>query len=87
MDDDDLILKRRAQVLQWTSRGQSVSYLLLLLAMVVFFVGLIAGFTGVYVVLVCGSLGLAAVILAPSIIFSYAAKAADRFERTGKTGH
>lgn len=87
MDDDERILRQRAQVLRLTSLGQSVSYVLLLLAMVFFFVGLVVGFNGAFVVLVCGSLGLAAVILAPSIIFSYAAKAADRFEKTGKTGH
>lgn len=87
MDDDDRILRQRAQVLRLTSLGQSISYVLLLGAMFLFFIGLVTGFNDTYVVLVCGLLGLAAVILAPSIIFSYAAKAADRFERTGKTGH
>ena len=32
-------------------------------------------------------MAVATVVLAPSIILGYAAKAAEREERTGKTGH
>ncbi len=85
--DDDLVLKRRAQALQLANTGQRVGYLLLLAAMVTFFIGLAIGLSGLTTTIIVVCLALAAVILAPAIILGYAAKAAEREERTGKTGH
>lgn len=87
MDDDELILKRRAQATRLAATGQRVGYLLLLAAMVLFIGGLIAGLNDTITTLIVICLGLAAVILAPAIILGYAAKAAEREERTGRTGH
>lgn len=87
MHDDDPILRRRAQALRLANAGQRAGYLLLLMAMVAFVVGMFVGLndTTTTVVVVC--LGVAAVTLGPSIILGYAAKAAEREERTGRTGH
>jgi hypothetical protein len=78
---DDPVLRRRTQVLRLTALGQRLGYTCFALAMVLFFVGLIAQFprwtvTTIVVLMVGGS-----VVLLPSIIFSYAAKAADKEDR------
>ena len=75
------MLRRRAQVLQLTSAGQRFGYACFGLSMVLFFVGLVAQFpqwivTAIVVLMVVGS-----VVLLPAIVFSYAAKAADKEER------
>ena len=84
---DDPILQRRAQALRLANTGQRVGYLLLLVAIVTFFVGLAVGLTGTTTTIIAACMAVAAVVLAPSIILGYAAKAAEREERTGKTGH
>jgi choline-glycine betaine transporter len=85
--DDDPILRQRARALRLANTGQRVGYLLLGFALVLFFFGLWNGLTDGVTTLIAIAMGLAAVILAPAIILGYAAKAADREERTGKTGH
>jgi hypothetical protein len=85
--DDDPILRRRAQALRLANAGQRTGYGLLLVAMVAFAVGLAVGLNDATTTIVVVCLALAAVVLAPSIILGYAAKAAEREERTGKTGH
>ncbi|MEY2399384.1 MAG: hypothetical protein QOJ00_2558 [Actinomycetota bacterium] len=88
MDDpNDPILQQRARALRLANTGQRVGYGLLLVALVVFFVGLAVGLTAFITTTIAICMALAAVILAPSIILGYAAKAADRFEKTGSTGH
>lgn len=85
--DDDPILRRRAQALRLANAGQRLGYLLLGLAIVVFIAGLVIGLndTATTIVVVC--MAIAAIVLGPSIILGYAAKAAEREERTGRTGH
>ena len=85
--DDDPILRQRAQALRLANTGQRVGYSLLLLAMVAFFVGLFVGLNDVFTTIIVVCMAVAALVLGPSIILGYAAKAADREERTGKTGH
>ena len=80
-DDTDPVLRRRGQVLRLTSLGQRFGYACFALAMVLFFVGLVAQFpqwlvNTIVVLMVAGS-----IVLLPAIIFSYAAKAADEEER------
>ena len=88
MDEaDDPILVQRARVLRLTNLGQRVGYSLLLLALITFFVGLFVSFNTAVTTTIIVAMAVAAPILAASIIFSYAAKAAERFERTGQTGH
>jgi uncharacterized membrane protein len=85
--DEDPILQRRAQALRLANAGQRTGYALLLVAIVTFFVGLSVGLSGTTTTIIAVCMALAAVVLGPSIILGYAAKAADREERTGKTGH
>ena len=85
--EDDPILRRRAQALRLPTTGPRVGYLLLLLALVIFVAGLFTNLTDTITTIIAICMGVAAVVLAPAIILGYAAKAAEREERTGRTGH
>lgn len=85
--EDERIVRQRAFATRLAATGQRAGYSLLGVAMVLFFVGLVVGYTDLWVTLIVASFALGAVVLGPSIILGYAAKAADRFEKTGKTGH
>ncbi len=80
MTDDDLdpVRQRRAQVARLVSIGQRVGYGLFGLAVVAFAIGFVVGFTDgvVHVIELCLLLG--SIVLAPSIVFAYAVKAAER---------
>ena len=80
-DADDPIRHRRAQVAHWTQLANRVGYLLLLLAIVLFFVALATGFTATMASLVVAAMVAACVLLAPSIVLGYAVKAAEREDR------
>jgi sugar phosphate permease len=74
----DPVIVRRRRLARWADRGQRAGYALFGVATVLFVVGFVAGFssgmvTAVVVALVAGSL-----VLAPSIVVGYAARAADR---------
>jgi hypothetical protein len=79
--ETDPVLRRRAQVLRLTSAGQRFGYTCFAAATVLFFVGLVAQFPGWLVTAVVVLLVAGSVVLLPSIIFSYAAKAADKEDR------
>ena len=64
-----------AKLAQWAQR---VGYLLLLLAIAAFVVGLFAGFGGWAGTVVIASLGATCVTLAPAIVLGYAVRAAQR---------
>ncbi|MDP1793750.1 MAG: hypothetical protein Q8K63_06385 [Acidimicrobiales bacterium] len=85
--EDDPILRQRARALALANLGQTTGYVLLMLAMVVFVVGVIVGLEDWMTTVIVVLMAVAALVLGPSIILGYAAKAADRFEKTGKTGH
>ncbi|HEU4841053.1 MAG TPA: hypothetical protein VFT09_06400 [Ilumatobacteraceae bacterium] len=78
---DDPIRRRRAQVARWTSIANRTGYVLLLVALVLFFVALVVGFSGVMATLVLIALLAACVLLAPTIVLGYAVKAAERDDR------
>ena len=78
---DDPIRRRRAQVARWTSIANRTGYVLLLVALVLFFVALVVGFSGTMATLVLIALLAACVLLAPSIVLGYAVKAAERDDR------
>ena len=80
-DADDPIRHRRAQVARWTQLANRVGYLLLLLAIVLFFVALATGFSATMAGLVVAAMVAACVLLAPSIVLGYAVKAAERVDR------
>ena len=75
--DDDPIRRRRARVAHWTLLANRMGYLLLALAVVLFFVAFATGFTATMATLVIATLIVACVLLAPSIVLGYAVKAAD----------
>ena len=83
----DPVLARRAAIARLVSVGQRVGYSLFGLAMVLFFVGLVADYTQVLTNLIVGCLLLGSLILAPAIVFGYAVKAAERDEQGLGTGH
>jgi hypothetical protein len=84
---DDPVLARRAAIARLVSVGQRVGYALFGLAMVLFFVGLVAGYTQVLTNVIVGCLLAGSLILAPAIVFGYAVKAAERDEQGLGTGH
>ncbi|MFN8018083.1 MAG: hypothetical protein U0P45_08160 [Acidimicrobiales bacterium] len=67
--------------------GYSVGYALFALATVLFFVGLVAGYTSALTTMIIGSLLVGSAVLAPAIVFGYAVKAAEREEQGLPSGH
>jgi len=78
---DDPIRRRRAVVARWTLLANRVGYVLLAVAMALFFIALLLGFSALMAGLVAGALIAACVVLAPAIVLGYAVKAADREDR------
>lgn len=83
----DPVLARRAIIARLVSAGQRVGYGLFGLAVVLFFVGLAAGYTQVLTNVIVGCLLAGSLILAPAIVFGYAVKAAEREEQGLGSGH
>lgn len=77
-DLDDPVLARRRQVARWTLLANRVGYLVLALAVALFFMAFVFGFTATMATLIVISLVVSFVLLAPSIVLGYAVKAADR---------
>ena len=78
---DDPVRARRARVARWTLLANRVGYVLLGVAVVLFFVALMVGFSAPMATLVVATMVLAFALLAPSIVLGYAVKAADREDR------
>jgi nitrogen fixation-related uncharacterized protein len=74
----DPVRARREQVARWTRLANRAGYVLLAVAVVLFFVALATGFSGTMATLVLVALVAAFVLLAPSIVLGYAVKAAER---------
>ena len=81
VEPPDPVRTRRAQVARWTAIANRAGYLLLTIAVVLFFVALAVGFSGTMATLVVAALLAAFVLLAPSIVLGYAVKAAEREDR------
>lgn len=79
------MLVRRRQIARAAELGQRAGYGLFGLAIVVFVVGFVVGFTPAVVTLVVGALVVGSVLLAPAIVAGYAVKAADREDRDTAT--
>jgi hypothetical protein len=82
-NDNDPVLARRARLARLAETGQRVGYGCFGVAIVVFVIGAIRGFSDVTVTVVVTALAVGSVTLAPAIVLGYAAKAADREERGG----
>lgn len=77
----DPIRRRRAQVARWTLLANRIGYILLAVAVALFFLALMLGFSSTMAALVVATLVAACVLLAPSIVLGYAVKAAERDDR------
>jgi predicted lysophospholipase L1 biosynthesis ABC-type transport system permease subunit len=78
---DDPVRRRRAQVARWTQLANRIGYVLLTVAVALFFLALLTGFDATMATLVIAALVAAFVLLAPSIVLGYAVKAAEREDR------
>jgi hypothetical protein len=77
----DPVRARRAQVAQLVAWGMRVGYGLLVLACVVFVVGAVGHFTPLLTRVVTVAMAGCTLTLAPSIVFGYAVRAAEREDR------
>ncbi len=87
MTPNDPVLERRAQIAKLVSAGQRVGYGLFGLALVLFVVGLAAGFGNGVATIITGCLVVGSLILAPAIVFGYGIKAAERADLGLPDGH
>ena len=77
----DPVLERRARIARLVSVGKRLGYGLYVVAIVAFFIGLVAGFGGAVGTTVIACLVVGSLVLAPAIVFGYAVKAAEREDR------
>jgi hypothetical protein len=77
----DPVLARRARIAKLCELGQRIGYSLFGLAIVLFMVGFIGGYSDLLVTAIVASLGVGSLVLAPAIVFGYAVKAAEREDR------
>ena len=78
---DDPIRLRRAQIARIATMAQRLGYALFGVAIVMFFIGFFAGFTGGVVTVILALMVAGSALLAPAIITGYAVKAAEREDR------
>jgi len=78
---DDPVLARRARVAKWTLLANRVGYLVLALAMSLFVLAFLFGFTAPMATAIIVTLVVSFALLAPSIVLGYGVKAADRADR------
>lgn len=77
----DPVLERRRRIAGLVKLGQRVGYGLFGVAMILFVLGLVAGFGGVVTPGIVASIVIGSLVLAPAIVFGYAVKAAEREDR------
>jgi hypothetical protein len=77
----DPVRARRRQVEKWTLLANRIGWLILAVSVAVFVIGFAMGFTDVLVFIVFGTLVVASILLAPSIVLKYAVKAAEKDDR------
>jgi hypothetical protein len=74
----DPVRARRAQIARWTLLANRIGYLTLALAVALFVIAFMVGFSAPMATLVVAMLIVSFVLLVPSIILGYAVKAAER---------
>jgi hypothetical protein len=87
LPDDDPVMVRRRRIAALVRIGKRVGYTALLIAIVVFFVGLATNFPAWTVDVIVISLVVSIVVLPAPIVFGYGIKAAEREERGGGSFH
>jgi hypothetical protein len=86
---EDPVVARRRRIGQWVTLGkrERVGYAALLIAIVTFFVGLVAGFPAWTVDVIVVALVVSIVVLPAPIVLGYGIRAAEREERGGSSFH
>ncbi len=74
----DPVRARRRQVARWTLLANRVGYLVLSLAIALFVMAFLFGFSATMATIVIVTMVVSFVLLAPSIVLGYAVKAAER---------
>jgi hypothetical protein len=77
----DPVRVRRAQVARWAVLANRAGYLLFGVAIALFVLAFIIGFTGPLAAAIVVSLVVGSVLLAPAIVLGYAVKAAEKEDR------
>ena len=77
----DPVLERRARIAGMVQLGKRLGWGCFGVAVVLFFVGLVVGYTTAITTVIVATLLLGSFTLAPAIVFGYAVKAAEREER------
>ena len=78
---EDPVRARRARIARLVELGQRIGYSLFGLAVALFVVGFIVGYSGAVVAVIVAALVVGSAVLAPAIVFGYAVKAAEREDR------
>jgi hypothetical protein len=78
---DDPVRARRARIARWSLLANRIGYLLFALAVALFVIGFLVGFTGPLVTAIVASMVVGSLLLAPSIVLGYAVKAAEKEDR------
>lgn len=87
LPDDDPVMVRRRRIAAFVKIGKRVGYTALLVAIVVFFVGLATNFPSWTVDVIVVALVVSIVVLPAPIVFGYGIRAAEREERGGGRFH
>lgn len=77
----DPIRVQRAKIARWALLANRIGYLFVALAMALFIIAFVLGFSSTMATLVIITFIIGCVLLAPSIQLSYAVKAAEREDR------
>lgn len=87
LPDDDPVMVRRRRIAALVKVGKRVGYTALLVAIVVFFLGLATDFPTWTVDVIVAALVVSIVVLPAPIVFGYGIRAAEREERGGGSFH
>ena len=78
MSSADPVRERRARIAHWVRIGLGAGYGLFGAAIVLFLIGLIFGYTTRITSMIVSALVAGSIVLAPSIVFNYAVRAAEK---------
>lgn len=87
LPDDDPVMVKRRRIAALVKVGKRVGYTALLIAIVVFFIGLALEFPIWTVDVIVVALVVSIVVLPAPIVFGYGIRAAEREERGGGSFH
>jgi hypothetical protein len=77
----DPVRAKRERIARWTLLANRVGYLFMAVAVALFLVAFMVGWTGVLTALITGCLVIGSLLLAPAIVLGYAVKAAEKDDR------